>query len=200
MMPDFSAANFRKTFEFTEKTKGELRQLLRPYYILNLCLAFSFLFVKLTRPFCEILFAPGPVSRNNFLVSSSNIFLWKWNNFEIHHQIFSWIRRHVSWIWERLRSCSSCWWWSWSGPGRLATSPWSTICPVGSCTPSVLISSSSSWLIQGIDQSEFSIVRNWPITSHYSDWVSSMLSCSCSRVFFFLNQHTRDQKILSTSG
>ena len=141
MMPDFSAANFRKTFEFTEKTKGELRQLLRPYYILNLCLAFSFLFVKLTRPFCEILFAPGPVSRNNF---------------EIHHQIFSCIRRHVSWTWGRLRSCSSCWWWSWSGPGRLATSPWSTICPVGSCTPSVLISSSSSWQIQGIDQSQLS--------------------------------------------
>merc|ERR1712243_43175 len=48
------------TFEFTEKTKGELRQLIHPYYIINLILAFSFLFVKLTRPFCEILFAPGP--------------------------------------------------------------------------------------------------------------------------------------------
>ena len=53
---------FRESFEFNEKTKGELRQLLKPYYIINLCLAFSFLFVKLTRPFCELLFAPGPVS------------------------------------------------------------------------------------------------------------------------------------------
>jgi len=40
--------------------KGELRQLFHPYYIVNLCLAFSFLFVKLTKPICEILFAPGP--------------------------------------------------------------------------------------------------------------------------------------------
>ena len=52
---------FREAFEFNEKTKGELRQLLKPYYIVNLILAFSFLFVKLTRPFCELLFAPGPV-------------------------------------------------------------------------------------------------------------------------------------------
>ena len=63
--------NFRETFEFTEKTKGELRQLFHPYYIINLMLAFSFLFVKLTRPFCDLLFAPGPVrtptrSRRNF--------------------------------------------------------------------------------------------------------------------------------------
>ena len=62
-MPDFSVANFRKTFEFTEKTKGELRQLLHPYYIFNLILAFSFLFLKLTKPFCNMLFATGPVSR-----------------------------------------------------------------------------------------------------------------------------------------
>ena len=60
-MPSFSMSSFRETFEFTEKTKGELRQLFHPYYILNLCLAFSFLFVKLTKPICEILFAPGPV-------------------------------------------------------------------------------------------------------------------------------------------
>ena len=60
-MPSFSVSSFRETFEFTEKTKGELRQLFHPYYILNLLLTFSFLFVKLTKPFCEILFAPGPV-------------------------------------------------------------------------------------------------------------------------------------------
>ena len=60
-MPSFSLSSFRETFEFTEKTKGELRQLFHPYYIVNLLLTFSFLFVKLTKPFCEILFAPGPV-------------------------------------------------------------------------------------------------------------------------------------------
>ena len=54
--------SFRKTFEFNEKTKGELRQLFHPYYIINLMLAFSFLFVKLTRPFCDLLFATGPVT------------------------------------------------------------------------------------------------------------------------------------------
>lgn len=59
-MPDFSVANFRKTFDFTEKTKGELRQLIHPYYICNLILAFSFLFLKLTKPFCTLLFATGP--------------------------------------------------------------------------------------------------------------------------------------------
>lgn len=59
-MPSFSMSSFRETFEFSEKTKGELRQLIHPYYIVNLCLAFSFLFVKLTKPICEILFAPGP--------------------------------------------------------------------------------------------------------------------------------------------
>lgn len=63
MMPDFSVANFRKTFEFSEKTKGELRQLIHPYYICNLILAFSFLFLKLTKPFCTMLFATGPVSQ-----------------------------------------------------------------------------------------------------------------------------------------
>ena len=62
-MVDFSVANFRKTFEFTEKTKGELRQLIHPYYICNLILAFSFLFLKLTKPFCTMLFASGPVSQ-----------------------------------------------------------------------------------------------------------------------------------------
>ena len=60
-MPDFSLSNIRKNLEFTERTKGELRQLFHPYYIINLILAFSFLFVKLTKPFCELLFAPGPV-------------------------------------------------------------------------------------------------------------------------------------------
>jgi len=52
--------SFRETFEFNERTKGELRQLFHPYYIINLMLAFSFLFVKLTRPICDILFSPGP--------------------------------------------------------------------------------------------------------------------------------------------
>jgi len=59
-MVELSAANFRKTFEFSERTKGELRQLFHPYYIVNLILAFSFIFLKLTRPFCEMLFNPGP--------------------------------------------------------------------------------------------------------------------------------------------
>ena len=54
--------SFREAFEFNERTKGEIRQLFHPYYILNLMLAFSFLFVKLTRPICDLLFAPGPVS------------------------------------------------------------------------------------------------------------------------------------------
>jgi len=52
-------ATIRENLEFSTKTKGELRQLFHPYYIVNLLLAFSFLFVKLTRPFCEILFAPS---------------------------------------------------------------------------------------------------------------------------------------------
>ena len=56
-------SSFRETFEFTERTKGELRQLFHPYYIVNLLLTFSFICVKLTRPACEILFAPGPVTR-----------------------------------------------------------------------------------------------------------------------------------------
>jgi len=53
-------ATIKKNLEFTEKTKGELRALIHPYYIINLMLATSFLFVKLTKPFCEYLFAPGP--------------------------------------------------------------------------------------------------------------------------------------------
>jgi len=53
-------AAIKKNLEFTEKTKGELRALIHPYYIINLMLATSFLFVKLTKPFCEYLFAPGP--------------------------------------------------------------------------------------------------------------------------------------------
>ena len=75
-------SSFRETFEFTEKTKGELRQLFHPYYIVNLCLAFSFLFVKLTKPICEILFAPGPVKslysrmNNEFLVKYRRLVSW----------------------------------------------------------------------------------------------------------------------------
>lgn len=52
--------SFRKNLEFTEKTKGEIRQLFHPYYILNMLLAVSFLCMKLTRPVCEYLFAVGP--------------------------------------------------------------------------------------------------------------------------------------------
>jgi len=52
--------SFRKNLEFTEKTKGEVRQLFHPYYILNMLLAVSFLCMKLTRPVCEYLFAAGP--------------------------------------------------------------------------------------------------------------------------------------------
>ena len=54
--------SMRKNLEFTEKTKGEIRQLFHPYYILNMVLALSFLVMKLTRPVCEYLFAPGPVT------------------------------------------------------------------------------------------------------------------------------------------
>ena len=54
-------ASIRKNLEFTEKTKGEIKQLFHPYYIVNLVLSFSFLFLKLTHPFCDYLFAPGPV-------------------------------------------------------------------------------------------------------------------------------------------
>ena len=54
--------SFRKNLEFTEKTKGEIRQLFHPYYILNMLLAVSFLCMKLTRPVCEYLFAAGPVT------------------------------------------------------------------------------------------------------------------------------------------
>ena len=43
---DWRIPSFRETFEFQERTKGEIRQLFHPYYIINLCLAFSFLFVK----------------------------------------------------------------------------------------------------------------------------------------------------------
>jgi len=53
-------ASVRKNLEFTEKTKGEIKQLFHPYYIVNLVLSFSFLFLKLTHPFCDYLFAPGP--------------------------------------------------------------------------------------------------------------------------------------------
>jgi len=40
--------------------KGELKQLLHPYYIVNLVLCLSFLVMKLTRPLCTYLFPPGP--------------------------------------------------------------------------------------------------------------------------------------------
>lgn len=56
----WDVSTIRKKLEFTEQTKGELRQLLHPYYIVNLVLATSFLFVKLTHPICDFFFAPSP--------------------------------------------------------------------------------------------------------------------------------------------
>lgn len=50
----------RKNLEFTERTKGEIRALIHPYYIINCMLALSFLFVKLTHPICDFFFAPSP--------------------------------------------------------------------------------------------------------------------------------------------
>lgn len=40
--------------------KDEFRQLARPYYIVNLVLCLSFLFLKLVHPFCEVLFGDHP--------------------------------------------------------------------------------------------------------------------------------------------
>ena len=62
-------ASIRKNLEFTEKTKGEIKQLFHPYYIVNLVLSFSFLFLKLTHPFCDYLFAPGPVRIGIFVLA-----------------------------------------------------------------------------------------------------------------------------------
>lgn len=61
-------ASIRKNLEFTEKTKGEIKQLFHPYYIVNLVLSFSFLFLKLTHPFCDYLFTPGPVRMATIMV------------------------------------------------------------------------------------------------------------------------------------
>jgi len=58
----WSVGSLREKLEFSNSVKGELRQLFHPYYIVNLLLAFSFLFLKLTKPFCEILFKSGPSS------------------------------------------------------------------------------------------------------------------------------------------
>ena len=57
----WDVSSIRKNLEFTEKTKGEIKQIFHPYYVINLVLSFSFLFLKLTHPFCDYLFAPGPV-------------------------------------------------------------------------------------------------------------------------------------------
>ena len=66
-------ASIRKNLEFTEKTKGEIKQLFHPYYIVNLVLSFSFLFLKLTHPFCDYLFTPGPVRVDTIMVCSKLI-------------------------------------------------------------------------------------------------------------------------------
>jgi len=54
-----SSSSVREKLEFSNATKGEIRQLFHPYYIVNLMLAFSFLFLKLTKPFCDMLFHPS---------------------------------------------------------------------------------------------------------------------------------------------
>ena len=51
----------RKNLEFTEKTKGEIKSLFHPYYIINITLSTLFLFTKLTHPICDYLFSVGPV-------------------------------------------------------------------------------------------------------------------------------------------
>jgi thiol-disulfide isomerase/thioredoxin len=56
----WSLGSIREKLEFSNQAKGEIRQLFHPYYVVNLMLAFSFLFVKLTRPICDFLFAPSP--------------------------------------------------------------------------------------------------------------------------------------------
>lgn len=66
-------ASIRKNLEFTEKTKGEIKQLFHPYYIVNLVLSSSFLFLKLTHPFCDYLFTPGPVRVDTIMVCSKLI-------------------------------------------------------------------------------------------------------------------------------
>jgi hypothetical protein len=45
-----------------EFLKTDLRQLVHPYYLVNLVLCLSFVVAKLTHPLCDYLFAPGPVS------------------------------------------------------------------------------------------------------------------------------------------
>jgi len=50
----------RKNLEFTEKTKGEIKSLFHPYYIINITLSTLFLFTKLTHPICDYLFSVGP--------------------------------------------------------------------------------------------------------------------------------------------
>jgi hypothetical protein len=43
--------------EFFELGTKELRQIIRPYYLVNLVLCLSFLFLKLVHPFCDVLFS-----------------------------------------------------------------------------------------------------------------------------------------------
>lgn len=50
---NLSPSNIREKLEFSSTAKGDIHQLFHPYYIVNLLLAFSFLFVKLTRPFVK---------------------------------------------------------------------------------------------------------------------------------------------------
>ena len=76
----WDVSSIRKNLEFTEKTKGEIKQIFHPYYVINLVLSFSFLFLKLTHPFCDYLFAPGPVRTVWSLLClnwfSGNVWAW----------------------------------------------------------------------------------------------------------------------------
>jgi len=47
-------------FRMPAHLKGEFRQILHPYYIINIILCLSFITLKLTRPMCQILFQEGP--------------------------------------------------------------------------------------------------------------------------------------------
>ncbi len=42
---------------FLELLGKEVRQIIRPYYLVNLVLCLSFLFLKLVQPFCLLLFS-----------------------------------------------------------------------------------------------------------------------------------------------
>jgi len=59
----YKRAGLRMQFKIPElpaSIKSDLRQLCHPYYLVNLMLGGSFLFLKLVHPICEYLFAPGP--------------------------------------------------------------------------------------------------------------------------------------------